>query len=309
MVSDSTLHVVGVVSNPSRFDSRIRLARKWIAEMKATPNVQLHLVETAHGDHHHEVTEAGNPNHLQLRTDHELWGKEAMINLGIRHLLPSNWRHVAWIDADVSFNNPEWAIQTIHQLQRRHVVQPWSECVDLGPKGEALQLHKSFGSRVNGKFPLQLNPKDPYIFGHMGYATAVTRTFFENVGGLIDWAILGAGDSHMAYATINKVDLSINGLATDGYKKLAREWQFNAYRLTNGHWGYIPGVINHHWHGTKRSRGYQSRWKILIDHKFDPTKDLMKDAQGLYTLVGKPHLQEDLRQYFDSRNEDSVDVE
>jgi hypothetical protein len=309
MKNDSTLHVIGVVSNPSRFQSRVRLAREWIARMEATANVQLHLVETAHGDHHHEVTRDSHANHLQLRTDHELWTKESMINLGICHLLPSDWRYVAWVDADVSFSNPDWAIQTIHQLQRRHIVQPWSECVDLGPKGEALQLHRSFASRVNGGHKLPLNPKDPYAFGHMGYATAATREFIENTRGLIDWAILGAGDSHMAYATIGKVDHSINGRAAEGYKRLAREWQFHAHRLTNGHWGYVPGVILHHWHGTKKSRQYQSRWQILVDHKFDPTVDLAKDSQGLYKLVGKPHLQEAVRRYFDSRNEDSVDTE
>lgn len=307
LVNDSTLHVVSVISNPIRFHSRFRLYRAFAAEMLATPNVAFYTVEIAQGDHHFEVTEKGNPRHLQLRTPHELWSKESMVNIGVRHLLPHDWRYISWTDADISFQNPTWARDTITQLQRRHVVQSWSECVDLGPKGNALQVHKSFASRVNGGHPLQLNPNDPYVFGHMGYSTACTREFWENVGGLIDWAILGAGDSHMAYATINRVDYSVDGRATDAYKKAARDWQFNAYRMTNGHWGYVPGLILHKWHGKKKTRAYRERWQILIDHKFDPIRDLKRDNQGLYQLVGKPHLAEDVRRYFESRLEDSTD--
>ncbi len=310
MVSDSTLHVVAVISNPVRFHSRYRLFKAFEAEMLATPNVKLHVVEIAQGDHHFEVTSADNPSHLQLRTSEELWTKESMINRGVRHLLPRDWKYLCWADADISFHNKNWARDTISQLQRWHVVQPWGQCIDLGPKGDIVQMHTSFAKAVHGGEPIRLNVGDNYYkFAHMGYSTACTRQFYEEVDGLIDWGILGSGDAHMSYAMINHVDSSINGDAHDNYKKLAREWQHRAFRVTNGHMGVIHGFITHHWHGRKKDRRYKDRWKILVEHKFDPINDLRRDHQGLYKLIGKPQLQEDIRHYFSARLEDSIDIE
>lgn len=308
LVSDSTLHVVAVISNTQRYHSRYRLFRDFEAEMKATANVQLHVVETAFGDRHHEVTSAADPSHLQLRTSHELWHKENMINRAVTHLLPRDWKYLAWVDADVHFNNPHWALDTIHQLQHYAVAQPWSDAVDLGPSGQVTQTQKSFAALVNQGIRVRLNPRETqYQFGHMGYATACTRTFFENVGGLIDWGILGSGDAHMAYAMIGKVEESVSNRVSDEYKKALVEWQRKAMRETNGHLGFVPGFITHNWHGRKSSRKYLERWQILTKHKFDPHADLRKDGQGLYRLTGKPRLQEDIRQYFMARNEDSLD--
>ncbi len=302
LVSDSTLHVVAVCSNPVRYHSRYRLFREFVARMRATKNVQLHLVELAYGDRHHEVTTAAD---LQLRTSAEIWHKENMINLGVR-TLPRDWKYLAWIDGDVTFQNDNWALETIHALQHYPVVQPWSECIDLGPNGNALQMFRSFGSLVQKG--VKHSFKDPnYPMGHSGYAWACTRTFWENTGGLIDDAILGAADHHMAWAMINRVDYSVNKAMSDSYKNKLRAWQFLANRETNAHIGAVPGLLHHAWHGSKTNRFYRERWQILVQHKFDPVKDLRKDAQGLYYLTGKPHLKEDIKQYFRSRNEDGID--
>ena len=128
-ISDDTLHVIGVVSNPVRYHSRYRLARDWMAHMEATPHVKLTMVEAAFGDRHHEVTE-GRPEHIRLRTKSEIWCKESMINIGIRSVIGRypTAKYFAWIDADIEFHDPNWALETIHQLQHFDVVQPWSDC-------------------------------------------------------------------------------------------------------------------------------------------------------------------------------------
>lgn len=308
LVSDSTLHVVAVISNPVRYHSRYRIFRDWEKAMLATPNVQLHVVEIAHGDRHHEVTSPGHPNHLQLRSSEELWQKEAMINLGVRHLLPHDWKYMAWIDADVWFSNPDWALETIHELQHYPVVQPWSECIDLGPHNNVLQVFASFTSIVaQGKTP-QAKAEEPYKFGHPGYAWACTRDFYEGVEGLMDFPILGSADSHMAWAMIGRVDASVHRDMSPGYKAATRAWQTRAYRITNGHLGYVPGHITHRWHGAKRNRFYKDRWQLLTDAKFDPAHDVRRDRQGLWAFAGnKPKLVEACRRYFRSRNEDSID--
>lgn len=310
LVSDSTLHVVAVVSNPARYNSRYRLARKFIAEMRATPNVQLHVVELAFGDRHHEVTTGDGLNsELQLRSTSEIWLKECMINLGVRHLVPIDAKYIAWIDADVHFSNPNWALETIHQLQHYQVVQPWTQCVDLGPSGNVLLVHQGFGALVARGVRFQRNSKEPYPNAHSGYAWACTRSFYENVGGLMDFPVLGSSDHHMAFSMIGEVHNSVHGKMSQDFKDRCSAWQALAYRETRGLVAAVEGHIVHDYHGAKRNRQYRERWQILIDNHFEPSKDLRKDASGLYYLVGKPKLEEQIRQYFRLRNEDSIDVD
>jgi hypothetical protein len=310
--TDSTLHVVAVISNSARYHSRYRIFREWEQRMLATPNVKLYVVEIAFGDRCFEVTDVTNPNHLQLRTNQELWHKENMVNLGVQRLLPRNWKYLAWIDADITFNNDNWALETIHALQHYQVVQPWSECADLGPKGNIMRTHTSFSQLISqGIEPHAPSDGSYYIgkfkAGHPGYAWACTRHFWENVEGLVDFAILGSADMNMSWAMIGKVQKSYHGKLSQDFKDGMKEWQRRAFRVTNGHLGYVPGMITHEFHGAKKTRFYKERSQILVDHGFSPRKHLMRDAQGLWRMVNHPQLQRDISNYMHSRNEDSVD--
>ena len=70
------LHIVSVYSNPYRWQRRREIFHDFRFHMETSPNVELHVVEVAFGDRPHEVTTAGNPLDLQLRTDSSLWIKE-----------------------------------------------------------------------------------------------------------------------------------------------------------------------------------------------------------------------------------------
>lgn len=308
---DSTLHVVGVISNPARYHSRYRLARDFIAEMEATKNVKLYIVEAAFGDRHFEVTDSDNPRNLQLRTDYEIWHKENMVNLGVKRLLPPNWKYVAWVDCDVSFRDPDWALSALHEMQHFPVIQPWSDCMDLGPKGNVMQLFRSFCAvHASGAPMKRLNHHSragEYKYGHSGYAWACTREFWEAVGGLMDFPILGSGDNHMAWAMIGDVDESIHKKMIRTFRTRCHDWERRAYRVTKGQLGFIEGRIEHHFHGPKAARRYRERWQILLDHFFDPDMDLSYDEQGMLYLIGKPKLQDEIRRYMRGRNEDSTE--
>ncbi len=231
-----------------------------------------------------------------------------MINLGVRHCLPLDWKYMAWVDTDVLFRSENWAQETLHALQHFAVVQPWENCIDLGPNGSILQTHRSFGHLHQAGVRKQRNPCEPYEFGHSGYAWACTRTFYEAVGGLIDFAILGSGDFHMAWAMIGETESTVNRKMTPSYLRKVLEWERKALRVTHKQIGFIPGRIEHSWHGSKANRKYRDRWQILVDHGYDPDADLMYDPQGLVNLIGKPQLEHAIHRYNVSRNEDSIDV-
>jgi len=305
--TDNILHVVGAISNHVRYHSRYRLYREWLKALEATPNVIVYTVEAAFNDRHHEVTDAENPRNLQVRTHSPIWIKENLINLGVKHLLPKDWKYLCWSDCDVFWRDPNWAQEALHQLQHYSVIQPWQDCLDLGPQGTVLEKHTSFGSLIARGIRRQKRPNEAYVFGHPGFAWACTRGAYEAFRGLEDGSILGSGDHHMAAGLVNEVQTSIHDKTSEGFKKRLCEWQKRAYRYTNGIIGYVPTLIEHRFHGAKKRRYYRERWQILVDHGFDPLEDLTYDEQGVIQLIGKPKLLHEIHRYNLSRQEDSID--
>lgn len=57
------------------------------------------------------------------------------------------------------------------------------------------------GKVTHGVAPASSMPDCDYRrYGHTGYVWACTRYFWENVGGLMDFCILGSADHNMALA-------------------------------------------------------------------------------------------------------------
>lgn len=299
------LHVVTAIANPIRWESRIRLYRDFEQRMLAA-GVRLTTVECAYGDRPFDL--AGNPavNHVPVRARSLVWTKENLLNLGIARL-PQDWQYVAWIDADILFRRTDWAQETVQALQQYDIVQPWTDCYDLGPHDEHLQAHRSFCKQWTDQQPVG---PGPYRFAHPGYAWAATRHALEHVGGLIETAALGAADHHMALALVGKMVQSLPGGIQPGYAQPIAQWQERALAHIAGNVGCVPGTIEHSWHGAKTRRRYVDRWQILIRHRFDPFTDLKRNVWGVLELAGnKPDLRRDIDAYMRGRDEDSNTLE
>lgn len=319
------LYVATSLFNPLRWYSRQKNYEAF-EKMVADAGGMLYTVEVALRDRHHEVTHFSNPQHLQLRSDHELWYKENSLNALIGRL-PHDWEYVAWIDADVAFTRPDWVVETLHQLQHYDFVQMFSFAQDLGPEHQPLgqptpSFIYAYLDRPPGSPPdfdkLFRFPTGYYGAGMLprgvlvtrpGLAWAARRQALEAVGGLIDWAILGSGDWHMATALVGHVEKSINSGYSERYKKKCYQWQYHAEKHIRRNIGFVPGMLYHHWHGSQLARLYAYRWKLLVETRFDPDLDLKRDVQGLYQLTERSiALRDGLRAYGRARNEDSIDV-
>jgi hypothetical protein len=315
---NKNLYVVVVISNPVRYQSRIRLATNFLQSVERAGAIPI-VVEAAFGDRPYEITRRDHPNHVQVRTWHELWVKENLINVGASHLsqLDPDWEYVSWIDADVDFARPDWVHETIHQLQHYMVVQMFSKAHDLGPNEEVFDSYDGFAYSYHHaiKGGQQIDKeKGKYMTGwHPGYAWAWRREAWDAVGGMIDVAVLGSADQHMARSLIGRGRDSINHRMHPNYLSVVDRWETLAERHIRRDLGYVPGSLVHHWHGRKTSRGYHDRWKILRDLQFDPVHDLKRDAFGLHQLVDHGdrrsiQLRDRLREYFRSRNEDGNEL-
>lgn len=305
-------YVVTMISNPVRFRSRYALYEQFAQHMKEA-GVKLITIELCFGDRNHQITNANDPNHIQLQIWDELWHKENAINIAVSRL-PANWEYVAWIDADVEFTRKDWAIETVHQLQHHHVVQLFQTAADHGPNHELIADYKGFAyCYLNGIPAPTYGSYGGGIYGtywHPGYAWAMRREAWDHLGGLIDWAVLGAADYHMAKALIGQATSSVPPKLHPNYHMLLNKWEKNAEIFIKRDIGFVPGHLIHHWHGKKKDRRYRDRWKILATSNFDPINDIKRDWQGLWQLSPlKPKLRDDLRGYFRSRNEDSIDLD
>lgn len=312
--SDNTLHVIGVISNSARWHSRLRLFRKWREEMLQTPGVKLYVVEGVYGDHQGECApEPGQDySYMQVKLGSETWQKEVLLNIGIRNLFPKDWKYLGWSDCDVHFRDKYWVQGALNALQTWNVIQPWSHGVALDANGGVMSVDTSFGYLAATRQKMSWGrhrQHDGYSYAHTGYFHCCTRYFYENVEKLIDFCLIGSADHHMSWSCIGMAKDTIHGSMSKGYFDSIYEWQRKAQFACGGRVGYSHGTIEHNFHGGARGRNYTGRWKILVDHKYDPKTDIAYDAQGAIYLIGNNGnaLEGELIGYNRARNEDGLD--
>ena len=299
---EDKLNVVIVISNASSFASRYILTKEFIQRINnEEPDVNLFIVELAYGDQEFFITDSSDPKHLQLRTEIPLWHKENLINIGVKQLLPHDWKTLAWIDADLEFESVTWVQDTLKILNNNcDIVQLFSHAVDMDQNKLTMAVYNSGGYHSSKKNKYCGVPPN---FWHPGYAWAITRNAYEKMGGLYDKAILGSGDSVMCLSLVKKGVQAVVEKSTKGYKDSINTFQSNVIDFK---YGYVPGVIRHHYHGSKKNRQYVERWQILMKHEYDPFIHVIYNDKGILipTPLCPKAMLDEIDAYFTGRQED-----
>jgi hypothetical protein len=264
-------------------------------------DVILYIVELAYKDQKFLITNKKNKRHLQIRCDVPLWHKENMINLGVKKLLPKDWKAFAWVDADLDFENANWASDTLRVLNGcKDVVQLFSHCDDMDLNERTMRVFNSAG--------FQYEKGNPYYgvgpnFWHPGYAWACTRRAYERMGGLYDVGILGSGDHVMTFSFLGRGLKAVNEFSSDEYKDTITEFERKSKGLRLG---YVPGLIRHYYHGSKQNRKYSERWQILLKHNYNPLIHIKYNDDGIIVPTENMSKEfiDDIYNYFAERNED-----
>lgn len=296
---DETLHIITVISNICEFRRRWELMMDFIKRIEQYQNVKLYVVELAYGEQNFVITDSTNPNHLQIRIQYALWHKENLINVGIRKLLPENWKAVAWIDGDIEFENPNWVEDTLKILTKFDVVQLFTTCFDLDENKVPMSIWQSFGYKYcNGE---KFKHNRGINYWHTGYAWACTRDYFEKIGGLYDKGILGSGDYIMSQGLFGKAACA-NPLLIE-FKNNIENYIKN---LTGIKVGFVPTVIKHYFHGSKANRKYIERNQILLKYKYNPEIHITYNSDGIIIPTKEMSMDFliDILNYFSERNED-----
>lgn len=313
------MFVVAVVSNTCRYKRRYELFEKFKAHCRES-GMDFVIVELAFGDRRFEVTHPGERNSLQLRTIEEFWHKENLIGLGIQHgrrLWPHKKR-VAWIDADcepVGRTFRQWFEETWHELQHAEFVQMWEWLQALNYNGAPLGSPSPSFMRnyvMHGTpYPKPANGY-PMQWGSPGLAWAANLSAIDQIGGIPDAAILGAGDWYLAHLLVTDLPFQDMQKYTHDYRHYWEHKQALAEKWIKRDVGFVRGLFTHHFHGKTVNRGYNTRENILINGRFSPHHDLKRDHQGLWQLeTWEPRqiwMRDQIRRYFRARDEDSIDV-
>ncbi len=133
----------------------------------------------------------------------------------------------------------------------------------LGPGGKNDALRRDFSFGYSIRHNKSINPQRyQNWYAHPGYAWAMHRSAFNQMGGLIDFCIIGSGDLQFAFALLNRIEETIRPDLHQDYRKLAIAWGERVAQLAqNGaNVGYVPVDIYHHWHGERNDRNYVDRW-------------------------------------------------
>ena len=219
-----------------------------------------------------------------------LWQKEALLNLAEK-LVPEEYDAVAWIDADVDFDNPSWVKDTEKLLETKDVVQLFDQAVWLDRQGKP-EMKRFSISKVS---------LSPTWKSHPGFALSMRRDVWRRAGGLYPYALSGGGDSVMGVA-FNKNRLwqaLTKHLGTN--PQPYEEWR---KRLGSVRLGHTPGRCIHAWHGTRKDRDYVGRAERVSKLHIGKDYELTDNGLLAWTDQADPLTVKAVADYFLARNED-----
>lgn len=276
-------------------------------------NVPLITVELSFNGHFDLVPEDADVL-VQLVGGDVLWQKERLLNIALRYL-PGWCSTVAWLDNDIAFLDPLWAIKAEARLAHYSILQLFTTVHDLR-QGTYLDsfpyvndyqcTRQSFVFMLNkGRITLDVMRKCgcSMILGYSpGHAWAARRPILDRHG-FYDALVLGSGDKAMlaaAYAQFHSLAQAL--CMTQKQKQHFFQWAQPYFASVQGNVGYLPGTLYHYWHGDLASRRYADRYKWFSTFDFDPTVDIATDELGCWCWASdKRQMKRHVTEYFKSR--------
>jgi hypothetical protein len=184
--------------NPAHYRTRRANYETFAAPLRAA-GIPLLTVECAFGDDPFDLPPGLEV--LQVRGRDVLWQKERLINLGISRLPPQATK-VAWLDGDILFTNPDWAVETVALLDHFPIIQPFSERKKLladGARYDEQSGSLSSFAYLHSSTPSLVFNRGYFEHGSTGFAWAAQRNVLTRHG-LYDVFLSGIGDHLMAHA-------------------------------------------------------------------------------------------------------------
>jgi hypothetical protein len=233
------------------------------------------------------------PDAIHVKGNSYMFHKENMYRI-LNEKIPSHFKKLAFLDADVFFKDPSWYEQASKELETYNVVQPFESAhwLDLTYTKELLSK----------KTMLLFNSNDLYIRYHPGFAWCMQREWYQTYG-FFDYALSGGSDG-FSYAGWLKKELSKDfQKLPQSINSIYEEFKTNVQEPTIT---YLRNIdIYHLYHGTLTNRRYAIRQTILNSEK-NILDIICKNKDGLFEWKDPDRWNPIFLNYFKLRSDDDI---
>lgn len=310
-----SLAVISCHFNPAGYRRPVQLAEEFIGTVTRA-GIPLAIVELvfpdqpgAHGmsDIQFAIAAAKKQGHRVLhykihgdRAAHTLFQKEPLLNKAAQIAL-AEWKEItalAWLDADIVFEEPHWARTLDASLRGSDpIVQAFSTAIWERQDGTESFRRPGCIAAADGNCRR----------AHPGFAWAASRSFWDRGPGLFPFGITGGGDTLMARPLLG-LQRPQYPLHSDLGEHLFRWTIALKSWLAGRKCSHAPLTVRHRWHGSQEGRKYRERAQVL--QQLQPTHHLRYDHnKGLvhWTENAPRWMRDWLATYFAGRAEDGAD--
>jgi hypothetical protein len=234
-----------------------------------------------------------------------LFHKENLWNI-LSRFIPKQYSKIAFLDADIILDCPnDWYSRTSVLLDSHDIVQVMSSVKfeELPPNGcyfenagsnsvTSNQILIAAASKIRDNvFDYHMNYPSP------GYGVAVNRKWLQKIGGFVEMGLSGGGDLFCLGLLLDEQHVK----KTSAYLECPyahKDIERFLYNTKDAKVGFVPCEGLHLFHGMRKDRQYESRYKLLSMKKFS---DFSKNSDGVLECKD---TRDSLLPYFASRNED-----
>jgi hypothetical protein len=232
------------------------------------------------------------PDAFHVSTSSYMFHKENLYRI-LETKIPEKYTKLAFLDADVYFQDISWYSEVSKLLKTHDVVQPFEQ---------AHWLDLTYKRRMLTRKTVLLNEKPLWDFAyHPGFAWCMRRDWYRKVG-FFDYAVSGSGDTLSSAAWLNKTfPKNFQSLPTP----LVNE--YNDYKKrSNPRITYLKGMdIYHLYHGSRNNRQYAERHKML-QLKGDIKDYIEPNSEGVWEWKEKTPWNSMFLEYFKKRDDDDL---
>jgi hypothetical protein len=280
--SSKDMAICLVLFNPARSKKLLHNYFAMIEHLKELPVFTLELV---YPEREPEIPEA-----IHIHGKSMLFHKENLCRI-LETQIPKKYTKLAFIDADILFEDSDWYAKASHALETHDVVQLFTKAIWLDSDGDSMLERESVLSMKDKVWNSKYHP---------GFAWGFKREWYNKIG-FFDYAVSGSGDTLSAIKWLKK-DLP------KGFKSLPKplEKRYAEYCPVPPKITSLSGTVKHLFHGSRENRQYTERHKHLdVAEDID---DLLEKKNGLFEWKD-PKWNSIFLAYFISRNDDSIELE
>lgn len=282
---ENYLYIVTIIDNLCLCPQKQKLYLDFKQKISKIKKARLVIMEYASmGLPFIEANKLLEPFHYQMRNENNFNQKFSYYNFLIKKL-PTYMKYIAFMDYEIEVLDDDWINETLHHLKKgANFVKMHNDFIFTNKHGEIL-------------FPNDKINKEQNLF-QFGFLFAANRHFLEEIEGFPDFLFIEESDEIVAACIENKVHeilpRNINDELRISILNWAKKIEGQGINLK-----IVNSTITKYISERMRKNIKKNGLNILIDNKFDPARDLVKNKDGISCLKKeKEKIIKELKEYF-----------